>query len=481
MSLAKNSVLYLISTICLKAVGFLLLPLYTHMVSPAEYGYVYVVSAFQTFMGLFLTLSMHGAIGRFYFDCKSIAEVKKMYSQQVIAITLSASFVTALMLIFKSMFSQLLGLPEKYYLYAVLISYFSLFYNLVIALLYAMEQAVRISITSIAVGASTIIMQLVLVFTMEDKAMALIFAMLFAAIVTFLIFIIYSAPYFTLPRFNKSELVKYYKYSISQLPSDVSVWFVAASDRLLLNKIQGASAAGVYGMGNTLGQIPSMLFQSVNKAYVPYVFKHFKESEEGREDALNEVADTAIKVESILTVVVVSLIILSNNIVSLLESHYIDSAIIMPLVLIAVWVDCNRIIFMNPLAYNIKYIKVKSLIWVLAAVLDVGLNLYLIPKYSVYGACASLIISYGVSCLLILHYSKKAMNIHYDRRKLTTVFVVSILFALSYFLGSNVKSLFLKVPIIIIYWGIMVYINNLQVIIIKYIKQHVKILSNKQR
>jgi O-antigen/teichoic acid export membrane protein len=404
-----------------------------------------------------------------------------MYSQQVVTITLSASFITALMLAFKPAFSQLLGLPGKYYLYAVLISYFSLFYNLVIALLYAMEQAVKISITSIVVGAGTIVMQLVLVFTMEDKAMALIFAMFFAAIVTFILFIVYSAPYFTWPRFSKSELIKYYKYSISQLPSDVSVWFVAASDRLLLNKIQGASAAGVYGMGNTLGQIPSMLFQSVNKAYVPYVFRHFKESEEGREDALNEVANTAVMVESILTAVVVSLIILSNNIVSLLESRYIDSAIIMPLVLFAVWVDCNRIIFMNPLAYNIKYIKVKSLIWVFAAVLDVGLNLCLIPKYSVYGACASLIISYGVSCLLILHYSKKAMKIRYDGRRLTAVLVVSIIFSMSYFMGSNVKSLLLKLPIIIIYLSIVVYINNMQTIIIRYINHYVKVFFNKQR
>lgn len=480
MSLAKNSFLYLISTICLKAVGFLLLPLYTHLVSPSEYGYVYVVSAFQTFMGLFLTLSMHGAIGRFYFECKNREEIKKMYSQQVFSTTLTATLITVVMLIIKSPISTLLGLPEKYFIYAVLISFFSLFYNMIIALLYAMECAVKISITSIAVGVGTIIMQLVLVFTMEDKAMALIFAMFFSAVVTFILFLIYSAPYLSFTKLNRKDIVKYYKYSLSQLPSDVSVWFVAASDRLLLNKIQGASSAGIYGMGNTLGQIPSMLFQSVNKAYVPYVFRHFKEAEEGKNEALNEVANTAILVESVLTVVVVTLIILSNNIVSLIESRYVDSAIIMPLVLIAVWIDCNRIIFMNPLAYNIKYIKVKSLIWVLAAVLDVGMNIILIPKYSVYGACASLIISYGVSCLLILYFSRKAMQVHYDRRKLIVLLIVSFVFAMSFFIGNELKSLIIKLPLIIIYIVIVVYINGVQDLIKNFLKKYVKILFNKQ-
>ena len=479
MSLVKNSILYLVSTICLKAVGFLLLPLYTHLVSPTEYGYVYVVSAFQTFMGLFLTLSMHGAIGRFYFECDSIEAVKKMYSQQVFTTSLTATIITIVMLILKCPISTMLCLPEKYYIYAVLISFFSLFYNMIISLLYAMECAVKISVTSIVVGVVTIVMQLIFVFALEDKAMALIFAMFFTAVLTFILFLIYSAPYMTFTKFNKSDIVKYYKYSLSQLPSDVSVWFVAASDRLLLNKIQGASSVGVYGMGNTLGQIPSMLFQSVNKAYVPYVFRHFKDAEGGNKKALIEVANTAILVESILTVVIVTLIILSNNIVTLLENRYVDSSIIMPLVLIAVWIDCNRIIFMNPLAYNIKYIKVKSFIWILAAVLDVGLNLFLIPKYSVYGACTSLIISYGVSCLLILYFSRKAIYVQYDKRKLVMLFLTSFVFAMSFFIGSGLNSLVIKLPLIIVYIGIVVFINNIQDSIINFIIKYVKILFNK--
>lgn len=479
MSLAKNSLLYLVSTICLKAVGFLLLPLYTHLVSPTEYGYVYVVSAFQTFMGLFLTMSMHGAIGRFYFDCKTLEDVKHMYTQQVSAITISATAIVALMLILKGSISNLMNLPEKYYIFAILISYFSLFYNMIISLLYAMEQAVKISTTSIVVGTGTIILQIVLVFTLEDKALALILAMLFTAVITFIIFLFYSAPYFVKPRFKKNELLKYYKYSISQLPSDVSGWLVAASDRILLNRMQGASSAGIYGMGNTLGQIPAMLYHSVNKAYVPYVFRHYKEAEQGRPESLKEVADTTLKVECIFTFVVVALVILSNNIVNLLESRYIDSAIIMPLVLFAVWIDCNRIIFMNPLAYNVKYIKVKSLIWVFAAILDVSLNFYLIPRYSVYGACASLIISYSVSCMLILYFSSKALEVGYDIKHILKVILISVMFSMSYFIGSDSWVLLIKLPLILLYGGILIYESNMQTIFLNTIKRYVKVFYNK--
>ena len=310
-----------------------------------------------------------------------------------------------------------------------------------------------------------------MVFTLEDKAQALILAMLFSALLTFIIFLFFSKPFFVKPKFKKTDLKKYYKYSFSQLPSDVSTWFVAASDRILLNRIQGASAAGVYGMGNTLGHIPSMLYHSVNKAYVPYVYRRYKEAENGNKKSLLEVAETTIKVESILTLVVVILIIISNNIVSLLEKRYIDSAIIMPLILFAIWIDCNRIIFMNPIAYNIKYVKVKSMIWVIAAIMDVCLNLYLIPKYSVYGACISLILSYSISCLLILYFSSKAMIIGYNIRKLILVIFVSFFFSFGYFIGNDVLSLTIKVPLIILYIGIIFYINDLHKRIILFRKK----------
>lgn len=469
MSIAKNSLFYLFSTISLKAVGFLLLPLFTHLVSPTEYGYVYVVSAFQTFMGLFLSLSMPGAIGRFYFDCKSLDEIRQMYSQQVLSITISATIITILMLLMRRPISDLINLPERYYILAIFISYFSLFYNLILALLYAMAQAAKISITSIIVGAGTIVMQLILVFTLDNKASALILAMLFSSVATFVIFLVYSIPFFAKPVFNKANLIKYFKYSLSQLPSDVSVWFVAASDRLLLNRLQGTGSAGIYGMGNTLGQIPSMLYQSVNKAYVPYVFQHYKDAEQGRSESLKAVSETTTKIESLFTCVVVVLIILSNNIVSLLGERYIDSSFIMPLVLFAVWIDCNRIIFMNPLAYNIKYIKVKSMIWIFAAILDVCLNLYLIPRFSIYGACVSLIISYGMSCLLILYFSNKAMKIKYDTRKITKVVLLSLLFVPSYFLGNDLKSFYIKLPIVIIYIYIIIKYNKFQIPIHKII------------
>jgi len=63
--LVKNSMLYLTATIFLKGASFLLLPLYTKLVSPEEYGVVYLITTLGTFLSLLLSLSVRGAVSRF--------------------------------------------------------------------------------------------------------------------------------------------------------------------------------------------------------------------------------------------------------------------------------------------------------------------------------------------------------------------------------------------------------------------------------
>ena len=72
-----------------------------------------------------------------------------------------------------------------------------------------------------------------------------------------------------------------------------------------------------------------------------------------------------------------------------------------------------------------------------------------------------------------LYEVMRAIKINYDKKKLGTIIVVSALFCFGYFIGSDWQALLLKIPLIILYTSIIVYINNLQSIIIKYIKCHV--------
>ncbi|NBH68315.1 lipopolysaccharide biosynthesis protein [Phocaeicola sartorii] len=464
MSLVKNSLLYIISTLSVKAASFLLLPFYSYLVTPAEYGYVFVVSAFVSFMSIFMAFSLHGALSRFYFDCESKEEVRQLYSTIVLVIFLLSLSLSGSLFLLSNTLSEILNLPVKYFQYAVCISFVSTFYNVVLSLLYSMQDAKRVSITSTVLGILGIVIQLSMVLLMENKSLAIIQTMMINAVISFIMFCWYSIPYFTTPSVKLKKLKLYAKYSISQFPSDISAWFVQLSDRLIINKYIGAFDAGIYGMAGQLGQVPQILFHSVNKAYAPFAFSKYKEYEAGDELALGDMAKSTTVVFSILTGLIACIIVVSNNLIALLARQYATVAIVLPFILFAIWIDCLRILFMYPLAYMVKFIKVKSIIWIIGAIMGVSLNLILIPRYSVYGACVSMIVAYSFTCFLILYFAQRAIYINYDKRKLRLILFVTVLFLFFYFIGDNLLAFAIKTMACMGYIYIVVFkCNNIDV------------------
>lgn len=449
-NLAKNSALYLVSTVVLKATSFLLLPLYSNLIPPEAYGKVYLVSSYVTFFSIFMTFSMQGAMQRFFFDCKSDNEIKELYSTIVIFVFGISSVTAALLLVFNNTIAGWMNLPPVYLLLATATVYLSAFYNLILALLYAQQQAVTISVVSIVCGVLSILTQLTLVLTMQDKAFALVLTMLVGGVMHFALFLWFSRKYLVL-KFNRIKLKSSVYYGLSQFPSDISTFIVSLSDRFILNKYKNSGAVGIYGMGNTLGTIPQVLFSSMNSALAPIIFTNYTDRKEGKVPDISYSCSLIEKVSILLTIIITLLIVFSNNIVAILSDKYQQSGFVMFLVLFAVLIDIYRKLFMYPIAYEVKYVKVKSAIWILASALSIGLNLILIPKYSYYGACVSLICANSLTLGLILIASNKAMHPKYKVGKLALILTLSIICSMSFFLGFSWGMIPVKMVIVAVY------------------------------
>lgn len=460
-TLYKNSLLYLLATLSVKAASFILLPFYSYLISPAEYGYIYIVVSFVSFMSIMMTFSISSSISRFYMDCNGFEEIRNMFSTIVYTVLGTSLLLGSSLLYFYETLACWLNIPSSYLVIAVVSSILSCFYILITSLLYIRQEAKKISITSMGMGVLQIVIQLSMVLNMDDKAYAMILSQLICASVTFIIFIVYSKPYLVLS-YDRSKVLRYVKYAFSQFPSDVSVWLLAFSDRMMMNKIQGNAATGIYGMGQTLGSVPKIIFSSINSAYVPFVFNCYKNLDVNQEYRKNLITQTS-RVFSIVTMIVTIIILFSNNIISLLDDKFSESTIVMAAMLFAMLIDSYRTIFTNPLAYNIKYTKIKSAIWCMAAALNIGLNLYLIPRYSIYGACIAMILSYGLSFSLIAFFARKAIPLEYEMNKMVVVFVVSLLISAFVFLGSSLYMFLLKVVIALFYSLVIIKILNLDV------------------
>ena len=144
----------------------------------------------------------------------------------------------------------------------------------------------------------------------------------------------------------------------------------------------------------------------------------------------------------------------SRDIVNLLNPAYADAFFVVVVMLFTSLMNSYRVMYMAPLAYNIKYTKVKSLVWVIAGILNISLNFFLIPKYGIYAACLNSLVTYTITFLLMLYFSKKAFYIKYDWVSLIKVALISIVYGVTLLLPSTILSVGLKLLLLIPYFYI---------------------------
>jgi O-antigen/teichoic acid export membrane protein len=458
--LANNSLLYLLTTIFLKGFTFLVLPFYTRLISPVEYGEIYLITTLSTFLSLLASLSTRGAINRYYFDNKESQKLKEMYSSLVYA----TFFISTVFFVGIFFFAQdivcLMGITNNTYLYVGLTSSFlGVFYPLIVSLLYAQQNGKLISLITIVVGVVGILVQLALVINLNDKIQAYLISLLVNSLLQFFLFCWFSKKYLTL-HIDWKKLKEYLRYSINTLPSDMSVWVITFADRLMVNKIKGHSDTGLYTIGYQIGQIPEVLFTSVNQAYTPYVFDKFSRWNAKEKKEL-------IKVSTYLFILftgcVFILSVFAKEIVSLLDEKYNNSFWVVIIILFSYLLSGYRVVFHNPSSYIKKYVKYKSRIWLLAASLNIGLNIFLIPRYSYTGAAIATFIAYAISFVLMLVISNRAIRINYPVKKFVLVFIVGVMYAMNIFWDIGLKVFLFKVISTILFITFLVKQSDLDI------------------
>ena len=109
--LMKNTIIISIGKFSTKIVSFLLLPLYTAILLPAEKGQVDLLNRISLFLIPVITLQMDEALFRFLIDAKTSDDKKNIFSQLVI-FSLISSFTWSILIF---IFGNILNYPYKYY------------------------------------------------------------------------------------------------------------------------------------------------------------------------------------------------------------------------------------------------------------------------------------------------------------------------------------------------------------------------------
>lgn len=216
---------------------------------------------------------------------------------------------------------------------------------------------------------------------------------------------------FKIPKFNYFK--EYLSFGLPTIPSMFSYWIVDSSDRYIIGLLLGTAFVGYYNPGYMLGSIIMMLIAPISVIIIPVLSKHYEENN------VNEVRKhlkyslkyyLAIAIPS-----VVGISFLSKNLLLFLTTPdiAINGFIITPFTALSALFYGIFVIFSQIIILK-KETKILGSAWLIAAILNIILNLFLIPYLGILGAAIATLISYMLASSFSIIYSIRNFKFDID-------------------------------------------------------------------
>ena len=225
--LLVNTIIIAIGKLSTQVVSFLLLPLYTSKLSPAEYGTYDFLVTLSTFLLPIITLLMEESMFRFLIDADDLKSKKRVITA-TIAYTLVGTFI------FTAIAGIIMGVMHYEYAFVFILFIIS---NILLGLSNALARGTGkiklYSFSNFILGASTIVLNIIFIVSLKLGVSGLLWANTVANSATAIIILLkLHLPQFVSRKdFHKSTLREMLRYSVPLVPNNLSWIIISLSDR----------------------------------------------------------------------------------------------------------------------------------------------------------------------------------------------------------------------------------------------------------
>lgn len=411
----KTGSLSLIATVFIRAINLISVPIFSRMLSTAEYGQVDVFMTFVNIFFVVLGLDFHSTIAKARLDFSEDAD--KYICSGLIATTIFATIFVGIVNVGFVYVHRWFGL-DRWAVNIMFIYSYSMFvmstkssdYNFY----YKYDKNMKMTVT---VGIVNLVLSIAFISTIFSEA-RLLGRILGATIPTFLCAIIVYLSYAKQGQWScKKEYNIYaFKFGIPLIPHNLSHLVLSSSDRLMINSMISASASGIYGLTYTLGMMIQVASEAMNQVYGPWLFRRLQE---GHFKMVTYVQKLYLLSYSMVTIAV---LVISPEILKFIgPPEYWDGTTIIMWVVYATFVGFAYTLYVN-IEFFYKKTALISLGTFLAAIVNVLLNKMFLLDFGYKFAAFSTVISY----LLLLIFHMLILNIVMKKKIVDNVFVIGI-------------------------------------------------------
>lgn len=427
---AKDILIIGITQVLVALSGIILLPLITKTLGAHDYGIWAQVQVTISLVLGFVGLGLPYAMTRFLPAKTNKAEIQEEFYSVFCLVFLATSIVSIILIVAADFIADAFfeGATNIVRITGLIILIWSLD-SVFLTVFRTFRQMKKYAIFMIAETYGQIGLIAYLVLNGHGIWSMVLAVLAIRAVIFFILFFLIKSQ-IGIKRPHFSRIKEYFSFGLPTIPGNVAAWVVASSDRYVIGYFLGASSVGIYSAGYGIGNLPFMLAGIFGFVLPPTLSKLY---DEGRMEEVKTHLSYSLKYSLALAIpFVFGATILAEPVLRLFSTPEIASQgyYVVPLVALSSLLWCVYSVVLQILVVQ-KRMKVVGITWSIAALVNLGSNIIVVPHIGILGAAITTLVAYLLGTSIILYYAMKEFRFSVDWIFIIKSIVASLLMCLA--------------------------------------------------
>lgn len=430
-SFFKQSSLYTLGNIANRLAGFLMIPLYTHYLSPADYGVIELVDLFLMFMVITFGLqSVGSAMTRIYHDYEDVDQRKKVISTALIGLAMLNVLVTVAGILSAASLSELIfGKIEYQHLIAV--AFVAMFLSNMVEVILVYERirqnAVFFVLFSLCYLIGSLTFNIYFIAFQNLGIWGFIWSKLIVAAVGALYLLARTLPLVGL-KFDKTIGARMVSFGTPLILVGLAFFIIHFSNRFFLNSYASLADVGLFSLAYKFAILITILVgEPFGRVWSVSIYDYSKQ-----DDWKENFGRILAYLVFFLVLVGLSISLFIEDVIRLMaDESFLPAAALVPILVIAYIFRESGDYFRNILYIN-KRSGVMSRIAMLCALTNLALNYLLIEQFNLYGAAIATVVTWLAYILLCWSAQHREFGIKFPLKQFAFLGILAcVIYAIS--------------------------------------------------
>ena len=273
--LGSDSLIYGLSGIITRMIGIFLIPIYTRLFVPKDYGVINLINTTFFLLGLLVVCALDTATGRWFYDSKETEDHKKTFGTWIwFQFTLSVIIAINTIILSPYLVNKFFkedGKPIYFILPAI-----TLVTNMLPAIISNWYRVHRRPVATVIFSVSqtivTIGLSVLFVIILRWHITGVFAALAISSLVFSLVALQQMLGWLNIKYFSIARLKPMLKYALPFIPAAIAYWLINSTDSYFLAFFKNKAEVGLFGIGASLAAGMALFTGAFQQAWGPFAF-----------------------------------------------------------------------------------------------------------------------------------------------------------------------------------------------------------------